>query len=188
MQDYIKHIQQSIKNRNPKILDLGCGDGNKSLAIHNSIDFKKPSFTLVESHVNSPMHVDRYTDFQEYWSNDIEQTKFKPIKPHTFKTIFKDELHFIRESHEVFDIIISCNHIHFFPLKTQKLFLYLFKKLISKNGLIYLCVGGSSYTNDDDYERYLYNSELELYLHETFKVIELTDNKARFKEAILYYT
>ncbi len=185
MLDYINQIQQKIKNKNPQILDLGCGDGNKSLAIYNSIDFEKPHFTLVESHYKSPTHVDTNTDFQDYYCNDLGQTRIKTIKPNTFKTIIKDELEFAEESNKVFDIIISCNHIHFFPLQIQKLFLERLKKLLSQNGLIYLCVAGPSYSNDDLYKRYLYNNELELYLNKTFKVIDLTDNKARFKEMIL---
>lgn len=185
LQEFIKHISQDTNRvKNPKILDLGCGLGLKSLELYKARVFTNPTFFLVDSYkyFMDPM-LDIYTDHQENFSNSGEVF----IEPGTFKTIILDELKFLMklDFDEKFDVIISSMHIHFFPLDEQKHFLRLMKESLNKNGLIYLCLRNKEKEYSDGLTRYLFSDELEKYLNIEFSVVNLKSNNSK-KQMILH--
>ena len=108
-----KYLKSKIKiNKSTKILDIGCGRAN------------------IISHLNS-----KYKFLRKPIGIDI--IKSKDIKK---DILFKksDAIKYLKNSKEVFDLILIKQTIHFFNKKEVKILLNLAKKHLSKKGKIFI--------------------------------------------------
>ena len=114
---YISQFNKFLKrkinlNKNSKILDIGCARANIISTLQKKYEFK-----------NKPIGIDIVSN------KDVKKNII-------FKKV--DAIDFLKNSNEVFDLILIKQTIHFFKKKDVKTLLNLTRKHLSKKGKIFI--------------------------------------------------
>ena len=108
-----KFLKRKINlNKNSKILDIGCARANIISTLQKKYEFK-----------NKPIGIDIVSN-----KNVKKNIIFKKV----------DAIDFLKNSNEVFDLILIKQTIHFFKKKDVKTLLNLTRKHLSKKGKIFI--------------------------------------------------
>ena len=108
-----KFLKRKINlNKNSKILDIGCARANIISTLQKKYEFK-----------NKPIGIDIVSN------KDVKKNII-------FKKV--DAIDFLKNSNEVFDLILIKQTIHFFKKKDVKTLLNLTRKHLSKKGKIFI--------------------------------------------------
>jgi cyclopropane fatty-acyl-phospholipid synthase-like methyltransferase len=110
---FVKFLSSNIKiDKNSKILDIGCGRANIIGALQKKYKFNNKAI-------------------------GIDIIKNEDIKKNI---VFKktDAIKFLRKTHDLFDLILIKQTVHFFSREQIKSLLNLVKKKLNKNGQIFI--------------------------------------------------